>query len=251
MWTLCQLPNCFLLFFVSGELFLPKSDFYETSELLCHKEAFQDECFLTLLYDEWKPVSLNKLKILPPRRQKSFFLCQKRSVSRNNVAKKRNRKSQIYERRQHVLQPSFSPAFVVVSNNLFVYHIKLHFMNLDLFRISASQKIFHKILLPPPPPPPLVASFAFCLACRHNVPPTAICSCCLLHIPPPPLAAGSLPMPHHMAYFARAARGRPAHLFLLFPFLFPETAPFLPFLLSRSQRWWILVTHRQARREQR
>ena len=37
---------------------------------------------------------------------KRFFLCQKRSVSQHDVAKRRNRKAQTYERRQHVLQPS-------------------------------------------------------------------------------------------------------------------------------------------------
>ena len=37
---------------------------------------------------------------------KRFFLCQKRSVSQHDVAKRRNRKSQTYEQRQHVLQPS-------------------------------------------------------------------------------------------------------------------------------------------------
>ena len=124
MWTLCQLPNCFLLFFVSGELFLPKSDFYETSELLCHKEAFQDECFLTLLYDEWKPVSLNKLKIMPPRRQKSFFLCQKRSVSRNNFAKGRNRKSQYTSGGNMYFNQAPLLLWVLFSSMIdFVYHL--------------------------------------------------------------------------------------------------------------------------------
>ena len=77
------LLNCFLLFFVSGELFpFRRVTFMKPPNFSVIKKRFKKECFLTLLYDEWKPVSL------------SFFLCQKRSVSRNNVAKKRNRKSQ-------------------------------------------------------------------------------------------------------------------------------------------------------------
>ena len=87
------------------------------------KKRFKKECFLTLLYDEWKPVSLNKLKFCRRGGKKASF-CVKKEAFHEIMLRKSGTESHNI-RRQHVLQSSAPLLLWVLFSSMidFVYHL--------------------------------------------------------------------------------------------------------------------------------
>ena len=108
------------------------------------KKRFKNECFLTLLYDEWKPVSLNKLKFCRRGGKKASF-CVKKEAFHEIMLRKSGTESHNIRAAATCTSikrssPSLGP---VLFHDSFVYHLEAGcdlLMQMDLFRFGASTR---------------------------------------------------------------------------------------------------------------